>query len=212
MGVYALAAPARMIRVFGITLPVRESRSEVRAVYGGFGVAVAGALALAAFQASPVRTGIMITVGLALAGMALGRVVSAVVEGRTPFYPNWFYFLVEVRHCRRATAYGADLTGSRRRSPAFDDRTETTQQYVAAVPRGCVRRRVGVGLLGAGLITLADGGRHRRHPGIVGRGRFTHLHGPRMLCHESSFLAARSPAVARSHPVSGMSAGIASHP
>lgn len=96
MGVYALAAPARMIRVFGITLPERESRSEVRAVYGGFGVSVAGVLAFAAFQASPARTEIMITVGLALAGMALGRVVSAVIEGATPFYPNWFYFLVEV--------------------------------------------------------------------------------------------------------------------
>ena len=37
----------------------------------------------------------MITVGVALAGMAFGRLVSAVVDSRTPFYPNWFYFLVE---------------------------------------------------------------------------------------------------------------------
>lgn len=95
MGLYALAAPARMIQVFGITLPTRDSRSEVRAVYGGFGVAIAGVLTFAAFQPSPVRTGIMITVGLALAGMALGRLVSAVIDGRTPFYPNWFYFIVE---------------------------------------------------------------------------------------------------------------------
>ena len=35
-----------------------------------------------------------ITVAAALAGMALGRVVSA-VDSRTSFYPNWFYFLVE---------------------------------------------------------------------------------------------------------------------
>jgi len=95
MGLYALAAPARMIQVFGITLPTRDSRSEVRAVYGGFGVAIAGVLTFAAFQPSPARTGIMITVGLALAGMALGRLVSAVIDGRTPFYPNWFYFIVE---------------------------------------------------------------------------------------------------------------------
>lgn len=96
MGVYALAAPAKMIQVFGIRLPERESRSEVRAVYGGFGLAIAGALAYAATGAGPARTGIMITVGLALAGMAFGRIVSAVIEGRTPFYPNWFYFVVEV--------------------------------------------------------------------------------------------------------------------
>ena len=34
-------------------------------------------------------------VGMALAGMAFGRLVSAVVDGRTAFYPNWFYFGVE---------------------------------------------------------------------------------------------------------------------
>ncbi|WP_205876941.1 DUF4345 domain-containing protein [Mycobacterium camsae] len=100
MGLYALAAPASLIQVFGITLPTRESRSEVRAVYGGFGVAIAGVLAFAAFQpglgTGSTRTAIMATVGLALAGMALGRVVSAVIEGRTSFYPNWFYFVVEV--------------------------------------------------------------------------------------------------------------------
>jgi len=95
MGVYALAAPAAMIRVFGIKLPEPESRSEVRAVYGGFGLAIAGVLAFAAAESSSLRTGIMITVGVALAGMAFGRIVSAVIDGRTPFYPNWFYFIVE---------------------------------------------------------------------------------------------------------------------
>lgn len=97
MGIYALAAPAAMIRVFGIELPEARSRSEVRAVYGGFGLAVAGVLGFAALesQSGSLRTGIVITVGLALAGMAFGRVVSAVIDGRTPFYPNWFYFLVE---------------------------------------------------------------------------------------------------------------------
>ena len=41
------------------------------------------------------QKGILITVGVALAGMALGRIVSAMVDARTPFYPNWFYFIVE---------------------------------------------------------------------------------------------------------------------
>ena len=27
--------------------------------------------------------------------MALGRIVSAVIDERTPFYPNWLYFIVE---------------------------------------------------------------------------------------------------------------------
>jgi hypothetical protein len=94
MGVYALAAPAALVRPFGIALGQSTSRSEVRAVYGGFGLAMAAVLAYAALEASH-RTGIVLTVAAALAGMAFGRLVSAVVDGRAPFYPNWFYFGVE---------------------------------------------------------------------------------------------------------------------
>jgi hypothetical protein len=43
MGTYALAAPAAIIRPFGTTLGGAASRSEIRAVYGGFGLAIAGA-------------------------------------------------------------------------------------------------------------------------------------------------------------------------
>ena len=52
-------------------------------------------LAYAAVEGRGPATGVLITVGVALAGMAFGRVVSAVVDDRTAFYPNWFYFLVE---------------------------------------------------------------------------------------------------------------------
>jgi Domain of unknown function (DUF4345) len=95
MGIYALAAPSAIIHPFGITLGEAASRSEVRAVYGGFGLAIAGVLVLAAIQQGDVRTGILIAVGAALAGMAFGRVASAVLGDRTTFYPNWFYFVVE---------------------------------------------------------------------------------------------------------------------
>jgi hypothetical protein len=95
MGVYALAAPAMLVRPFGITLEQATSRSEVRAVYGGFGLAMAGVLAYAATAAGEHRGGMLIAVGMALAGMAFGRLVSAMVDGRTAFYPNWFYFGVE---------------------------------------------------------------------------------------------------------------------
>lgn len=95
MGVFALARPAAMIRPFGITLPIPESRAEVRAVYGGFGLAIAGMLALAARDAT-LRDGILITVAAALAGMAFGRLVSGVVDRPRAFYPNWFYFIVEI--------------------------------------------------------------------------------------------------------------------
>ena len=95
MGVFALARPAAMIRPFGITLPIPESRAEVRAVYGGFGLAIAGVLALAARDAA-LRDGILITVAAALAGMAFGRLVSGVIDRPKAFYPNWFYFIVEI--------------------------------------------------------------------------------------------------------------------
>lgn len=95
MGLFALARPAALIGPFGITLPIPESRAEVRAVYGGFGLAIAGMLVLALIDHSA-REGILVTVAAALGGMAFGRVVSAVIDRPKAFYPNWFYFLVEV--------------------------------------------------------------------------------------------------------------------
>lgn len=95
MGGYALVRPAALIGPFGIELPSPESRAEVRAVYGGFGLAIAGVLALAAANPS-VREGILITVAAALAGMAFGRAVSGIIDRPSAFYPNWFYFLVEL--------------------------------------------------------------------------------------------------------------------
>lgn len=95
MGIFALVRPAALIRPFGITLPTPESRAEVRAVYGGFGLAIAGALAVAASDAT-LRAGILITVAAALGGMAFGRLLSGVIDRPKAFYPNWFYFVVEV--------------------------------------------------------------------------------------------------------------------
>jgi hypothetical protein len=95
MGLYALAAPAMMLRPFGFALGTDVQRAEVRAVYGGFGVAIAAVLGYAAASPGQLRTGVLITVGAALAGMAFGRLASAVLGDRTLFYPNWFYFLVE---------------------------------------------------------------------------------------------------------------------
>lgn len=98
-GVFALIAPAKFVEGFKILLPAAESRAEARAMYGGFGLAFAGVLAFAALQSSSgsnsLRAGIMITLGVAMAGMVLGRLVSAVVDGRTPFYPNWAYCIGE---------------------------------------------------------------------------------------------------------------------
>ncbi len=93
MGVYALATPARLVAPFDISLGGAAARAEVRAVYGGFGLAIAAMLCVA-LTAPDLRAGILMTVAAALVGMALGRLASA-LDGRTGFYPNWFYFLVE---------------------------------------------------------------------------------------------------------------------
>jgi len=93
---YALAAPAALVRPFGIALAESASRSEVRAVYGGFRLAIAAVLGYAAIADGEVRQGVLITVAAASAGMALGRLAAAVLGDRTAFYPNWCYFLVEL--------------------------------------------------------------------------------------------------------------------
>lgn len=96
MGVYGLAAPVSLIRPFGVELPVPEARTEIRAVYGGFGVAMAGVLFLAAADIGAMRRGIALTVAMAFLGMAFGRIVARFVEKPSRFYPIWFYFWVEV--------------------------------------------------------------------------------------------------------------------
>ncbi|MFD6062054.1 DUF4345 domain-containing protein [Rhodococcus wratislaviensis] len=96
MGVYGLAAPVRLVAPFGLSADSATSRAEVRAVYGGFGVAVAGLLFFAAFDIHGIRSVAAVTVAVALLGMAFGRIVSAVADRPTRFYPVWFYFVVEL--------------------------------------------------------------------------------------------------------------------
>lgn len=94
MGLYALVAPAAILRPFGFIVETPQTRSEIRAVYGGFGVAIACMLLIALAQPG-IRSGVLVTVGAALAGMAVGRVVSRLADTSTPLYPVWVYFLVE---------------------------------------------------------------------------------------------------------------------
>jgi hypothetical protein len=96
MGVYGLAAPAAVLAMFGVEVASADGRSEVRAVYGGFGLAMAAVLVAAAADAGSAREGILVAVGFALAGMAGGRIVARAVERPSGFYPVGFWFLAEV--------------------------------------------------------------------------------------------------------------------
>lgn len=95
MGVYGLVAPQALVAPFGITLGSGEARTEVRAVYGGFGVAVAALLVVALVNDS-VRDGAVLAVAFALGGMAFGRLVARLFDRPEGFYPIWFYFWVEI--------------------------------------------------------------------------------------------------------------------
>ena len=86
MGLGALVAPDRVTEQFGIPSLTTAGRNEVRAVYGGFGIAMAGMLILA--STSPdLRLGVGLTIGVALIGMAVGRLVSAVIDRTLPARP-----------------------------------------------------------------------------------------------------------------------------
>ena len=94
MGAVALANPQRIVAYFGTDALTRDGRNEVRAVYGGFGVALA-LLLLASLWLPALRSGVLLAVCVALLGMAVGRLLSVAVDGSPGFFP-WLFCGVEV--------------------------------------------------------------------------------------------------------------------
>jgi len=94
MGVYALVVPRRVLSLFGVDVATVEGRNEVRAVYGGFGVAMCVVLVVA-LRAPALRDGVLVCAAVALLGMAGGRVVAALVDGRPGLFP-WLFCAVEI--------------------------------------------------------------------------------------------------------------------
>ena len=72
MGVSALAAPRKVPQLFGVDSVGEDMVNEVRAVYGGFGCAIAVLLVIAS-QNPSLQTGVATTVSMSLLGMAAGR-------------------------------------------------------------------------------------------------------------------------------------------
>ncbi|HSV40604.1 MAG TPA: DUF4345 family protein [Nocardioidaceae bacterium] len=94
MGLTALVTPAFVWAPFGVAPTTPESRNEVRAVYGGFGLAVAVLLFVADGRTADFRDGVLVTVAIALFGMAAGRVLSALIEPRALVgFPGFFLLL-----------------------------------------------------------------------------------------------------------------------
>jgi hypothetical protein len=83
MGAAALVRPALVWAPFGVEPTTPASRNEVRAVYGGFGIALAILLVIADRSAAGFRDGVLVATAMALAGMAAGRLVGFAVEPRS---------------------------------------------------------------------------------------------------------------------------------
>jgi hypothetical protein len=96
MGVVGLFNPKGIVERFGMTADTPDARAEIRAVYGGFGVAVAALLGFSLTMAPSTRHAVWITIAVATLGMALGRVTRVFDGGRASFNPTWLFLLVEL--------------------------------------------------------------------------------------------------------------------
>jgi hypothetical protein len=94
MGLLAFASPALVAAYAGLSELSIDGRNEVRAVYGGFGLAIAGVVAVAPHWPR-FGPGILLTVAMSLFGMAFGRVISRAADGGAGFYP-WLWFAIEL--------------------------------------------------------------------------------------------------------------------
>ncbi len=91
MGLSALIKPQFVVSFVKLVPETVDARNEIRAVYGGFGIAVSGLLVYAAYVPS-IKTGVLLSVAVSLLGMALGRVVSLAIE-RPGYWPICFIFM-----------------------------------------------------------------------------------------------------------------------
>src|SRR4051812_31149401 len=87
MGLLALVRPQAVVAIFGIELAHAHARSEVRAVYGGFGIAVAAVLVTAATRVDAFGDGLVAAIAVGLAGMAGGRLVGLVADRPRRAFP-----------------------------------------------------------------------------------------------------------------------------
>jgi hypothetical protein len=96
IGVVGLVNPRFMPGLVDIPLASAPGRSEMRAVYGGFGVAVGLLILFGLASSSAWLDGVRLAFGVATAGMAAGRVVGALLERDFRPYPTWVFALIEV--------------------------------------------------------------------------------------------------------------------
>ncbi len=86
MGLVALIDPQMVVGLFDPPAFGADMRNEVRAVYGGFGLAIA-ALLVTTFYQPTIAEGARVAVAVALGGMAMGRIISLAIEPTDTLWP-----------------------------------------------------------------------------------------------------------------------------
>ena len=90
MGIVALWRPALVLGLFGTVVNTSEGCNEVRAVYGGYGVAMGVLLAGSFAMPASFRSSILLCVAVAVLGMMIGCLISFGIDRRAGFYPLLF--------------------------------------------------------------------------------------------------------------------------
>jgi len=91
MGICSIIRPNSIVSFVELIPQTVNARNEVRAVYGGFGIAISILLVLAAYNEN-IKMGILLTVAGSLVGMASGRIISMFIE-RPGFWPIFAIFM-----------------------------------------------------------------------------------------------------------------------
>ncbi|GAA2158896.1 uncharacterized protein DUF4345 [Humibacillus xanthopallidus] len=112
IGSVGLVAPRRVPQIFGADAPTADSRTEVRAVYGGI------PLAMVAVIAAGRRDGLR-AAAAASGGMALARATGMLVEPRSRTATTTGFLVLEAAlaallHRAAAKAAPGQVTGARR--------------------------------------------------------------------------------------------------
>lgn len=94
IGVSAMIRPRNLLQGFSIEANEPESRNEIRAVYGGFPLAVAALLIFSLTRPDP-SDGILIALATSSAGMAIGRIVSVMIDRKIDRDPA-IYIVLEL--------------------------------------------------------------------------------------------------------------------
>lgn len=96
MGVVAIARPSGVVDRFGIDVTTADGRGEIRAVYGGFGIAVAALLVWAVFTEGRGELWIPSVLAVAVFGMAVGRTLSMLLDRTRGSAVAWRFTALEL--------------------------------------------------------------------------------------------------------------------